>query len=177
MLVLPALQVLERALPAMASDLMELIDRHAAEGAEHRFAARQLLIIASQCLVRQMGYASEVSTQQYKLCIHSQVRDTSLHKHHKLHNCQFVVWWIGEQSQSVLSDNSDAQPTVLCRIGCCRTSLMLLGATQLLCWCRSCCVRSPGGWHKRDFESVSPVPQAGDTQAAVPDTQVSSKRE
>lgn len=26
---------------------------------------------------------------------------------------------------------------------------MLLGAMQLLCWCRDCCVRSPGGWQNQ----------------------------
>ena len=65
MIMLPALQILERALPATALDLMELIDRHAAQGAEHRFAARQLLIIAAQCLVRQMKHASEGPSSNY----------------------------------------------------------------------------------------------------------------
>ena len=81
MIVLPALQILERALPATTSDLMELIDHHAAHGAEHRFAARQLLIIASQCLVRQINNACTLSTQQFKLCSHPEVHATSLCKH------------------------------------------------------------------------------------------------
>lgn len=47
-----ALQALEAALPETAERLMEMIAELAAAGVEHRFAACQLLKIASSCMVR-----------------------------------------------------------------------------------------------------------------------------
>lgn len=45
-------QALEAALPETVSELMSLAAVHAEGGPEHRFVARQLLIIASRCVVR-----------------------------------------------------------------------------------------------------------------------------
>jgi hypothetical protein len=45
-------QVLERALPESADQLMSLVMQHAAAGPAARFAAAQLMIIASTCVVR-----------------------------------------------------------------------------------------------------------------------------
>lgn len=44
-------QVLERALPESADQLLELVMRHATAGPSARFAAMQLLMIAAKCVV------------------------------------------------------------------------------------------------------------------------------
>ena len=54
-------QALEAALPETVSELMSLAAVHAEGGPEHRFVARQLLIIASRCVVRSDGIARHVS--------------------------------------------------------------------------------------------------------------------
>jgi hypothetical protein len=47
-----ALQVLERALPESADQLLALVMQHAAAGPAARFAAAQLIMIAATCVVR-----------------------------------------------------------------------------------------------------------------------------
>ena len=44
-------QVLERALPESADQLLQLVMQHAAAGPAARFAAMQLLMIAATCVV------------------------------------------------------------------------------------------------------------------------------
>lgn len=61
-----ALQALEAALPETAERLMEMIAELAAAGVEHRFAACQLLNIASSCMVRPKFSPIEVCNSCHK---------------------------------------------------------------------------------------------------------------
>lgn len=65
-------QVLERALPDAAKDLLQLLQRHALAGPAARFAATQLAMIAAACVVRDRGSIySAAHSHSLKLgCMH-----------------------------------------------------------------------------------------------------------